>query len=343
MRKLKLIFSLLIVLIATGNFVNGASIDLSANSDPTALQTELNGLTESSVITLMRGVTYNLTSTNLAYSVVIQSASGTGDPATIFMADGKAMSISANVDSCKIYDVEWTGLYGSSYFFSINAAYNLNKLIIDNSYVHHVRGILRTRSTCIVSNMTIKNSIIDSIGSYGVLIADASTTNIENITFSNTTFTNTYQLMRFNTLIPTSVNISNCSMYNTPLGGNFVRTGQTITNPILVSNTIFGYTTSTLKNGTCTINCSNSYATSDCGLTGFDTAPTALTEASADIWPDPGYMDLTLPFASSLLTASSTGGIVGDPIWMPTVNFSGTDYEIGSGSSSTWTGAPPAC
>ncbi len=171
-------------------------IDLSESDDPNALATALPNVVEGGIIVLKKGGVYTLSTTvPFTKSVTITSAYGFGDQKTLINTTGGGLiGDGAKIDYIRFVNLEIKGAdIGASYVFNPDKTVNtsLAELTFDNCILSNMRGLLRIRRLMFITNFNIKNSIVYSIGNYGILTADtdgAGNAAVDNITFTNSTF-----------------------------------------------------------------------------------------------------------------------------------------------------------
>jgi hypothetical protein len=152
-----------------------------------------------------------------------------------------------------------------------------------------------------ITDFLIDNSIIDSVGNYGVVVVDNVLCKIENITIRNSTIFRTEKVVtsRQNS---TSCLIENCTINQGPLGGNYLVDYSTagtnnVTNGIIVRNTIMGIGKNNAgsttprgvrANASTTVSSSNVYTTSDY-VNQSNPLPTVIAYPglSTSLWQDP--------------------------------------------------------
>ncbi len=298
------------------------AIDLQGSTDPTILKTTIAGdLADGVTIILERGMTYDLTATIISKSIKIMSAPGLGAPAILDMASSSLdLADATDVGFLRFEDVEIKGDKAGGYLMNYSTTGSLGQFMLDNVDIHDLRGVFRAKNatTKTVNEFSINNSIVHNIGSYGVMIMDAVEANVVNASYTNSTFSDVYQLFRWKEAQGiNSITISDCTIDNAPNGGYILRLdANTAGTPIVmnVSNTIFGSSSGDrLLSGTATINTTNSFATSDSGLgasASFTTAPTVLTVDAATLFSDPANGKLRIADGSFAGITSA-----GDPRW----------------------------
>ncbi len=338
-RKLNFLSLMLLLFFASGQ-LNATVVDLTGSTDSGILKTTLSSPTyaEGDTILLARGMEYDITSTTISVGVVIMSAEGAGDPAVLNPA-GSSLNVAAGVTLgiLKFVDVEVKGDIANGYLMNIANSSNVTEFVLDGVYIHNLRGVFRAKTSDVnIGSFAILNSVVDSIGTYGVMIMDNATASCPVVTYSNSVFSNSYQLMRWRDAINVSaLTITDCSINNSPSSDNsgyLIRVeGTAPTVPLEISNTIFGLSNDRLKSGTVTINCTNCVATSDCALTGFDVAPKAYAGTAAELWTAPttnGGLDFS--FLDAAYAGREVTGIIGSRVNITDYNWNGSvssDYN----------------
>jgi len=153
---------------------------------------------------LQGGITYRMP------TLVVPSTAGTIKFVTGLSLNGKAsFAVSGNFDAAastvigglefqKIFftdaPLEGKGRgtgdlnFGGTYLFNFSGpSSNIKSIKISDCSVKYKRGILRCKDAATIDAFTIDNSIIDSIGGYGIVTADFANAKITNITITNST------------------------------------------------------------------------------------------------------------------------------------------------------------
>ncbi len=309
----------------------GIIIDLRGiTNNPEILKDTLPDIPNGSTVVLKRGLTYNVSSTILLdKSVTIISGSDLTEQslATIYFTSNFNTVAGSNIDYLVFKDVNmYSNDATGRYVFNINAASTINTMTFDNVRASMFRGIVRLQSQpTTITDFTITNSILDSLGSYGVINVDVVTSKVENIVISNTTIYKAEKVIssRNNS---TSVLIENVTVNESPIATQYLVDYSTagtnnVTNGIKIRNTILGIgkggslaikgvraNTSTL------VEAVNSYSTSDYVLTptsGFAIPGLiAYPKTSLELWQDPKNGNFRFKDASFPGKATA-----GDPRW----------------------------
>ncbi len=268
------------------------------------------------------------TSISLDRSVVIQSGTDlmVPDKARILITSNFNFAAGAIIDSLVFNDVYvYSDNYGSRYVFNTTNSATVGKIKFLNSRVEIFRGILRLQSgTSTVNNFVIDNCIVDSIAGYGVVTVGTSACKVDNILFRNSTFYKAEKLIT-SSQSSNSISIENCTMNETPNGGNYYfdyGTGNNVTVPVVLKDCILGIGKSNAGNrvvrtyrfGAATsLDISGTYATADRAFTGTE-FPNIInyTRQSTELWKDPANGDFTI--LDNLFPGKSSSG---DPRWRP--------------------------
>ncbi len=227
----------------------GQVIDLRGFADrPSVLQDTLTKVPSGSVIVLKKGVSYPLT-TSLSISQTLMITSGddllTTEPATIDFAAGVSLNFSAGaaIDSVAFVNVNLKGNdYANNYVFNADKDATIGRLSFNNCKTSIFRGVIRLKSGNInVENFEMNNCLIDSIGSYNVLIVDNATCKINNIAIRNSTITRTEQIIVSSKREASSVIIDACTFYKAPRGGAYLIDfgSKVVSGGLVVSHCIF--------------------------------------------------------------------------------------------------------
>ncbi|MFB6319421.1 DUF5123 domain-containing protein, partial [Saccharicrinis sp. FJH54] len=304
------------------SFVDLSAIDLTASDDPSILKTTLGTAEEGATIVLKRGMTYDFTSTVLTKSIRIMSEAGEGDPAILDMG-GSSLDVAQDsvLDFIILNDLEFKGDISAGYLMnSSKSGAGIHKFILDNVYIHNLRGVFRCKTgTNNFDLFKINNSVIDSIGGYGVMIMDNADAYCADVEISNSTFSSVAQLLRWkSTADVNSVVISSCTFQDTPNDGYIIRLdADSVLNGVIIEKSIFGKSNNKLKstansNSRVSVKAYDSYMTSDCTLksSDFESAPMAYTGADANLFADAANKDFTIndKYFEGRYTA-------GDPRW----------------------------
>lgn len=223
-------------------------IDLRDNVDRGAVSSALQSAPDGATILISRGFEYDAPGMRLNNSVTIRSAYGFGKQKARLIFDSNFdLETDANIDHVRFIDLELRGTdWGGKYVINISKAATLNEFSFDKCYITNFRGIYRQKdSPSVVNNYIVNNSIVDSIGGYGVASCDNDGAMLKNITLTNSTFNHTiYFLVSKNN--SETVTIDGCTIANAPEKGRQLFRWRTsgqdnVTGGITISNTIFGH------------------------------------------------------------------------------------------------------
>ncbi len=229
-------------------------IDLSQSEDPDAVINAIPGADDGQIIVLKKGFRYNLPSDPLDKSVTITSAYGFGSQKAVLYTTGNWNFVPGSmINHVKFIDVEIRGEdFGGDYVFNPNISdlTIVDTLSFDNCVITNLRGIARIRTQMFLRNFIINNSVVDSIGNYGILTADtdgAGNAAYDNVTLTNSTFSR-LRVMFQTRQNAQSVVIDNCtfSEFVDPGGRMFRWRGEdgllsNVINGISITNSIFSH------------------------------------------------------------------------------------------------------
>ncbi|MGV3540962.1 MAG: DUF5123 domain-containing protein [Rufibacter sp.] len=308
--------------------LSGNIIDLrSIEGRPGVLQDTITQIPNGSTIILKRGQTYTITgTTNLSKSVTITSGSDLTEPnlAAIYFTSNFNIVAGSSIDQILFKDVNMSSDNATSrYVFNISNASTITNMTFDNVKASMFRGIVRLQSApTTINNFLVNNSVIDSIGSYGVINVDVATSQVQNITIKNSTIYKAEKIV-VSKNNSTSVLLENITVNESPTSGQYLVDYSTsgtnnVTNGILIKNSIFGIgkagnlTIRGVRANTSTlVEVSGSYATSDHVETNFLTPNlTAYSGTSLDLWADPKNGNFT--FKDQNFAGKNSAG---DPRW----------------------------
>ncbi|UZD24520.1 DUF4957 domain-containing protein [Algoriphagus halophytocola] len=230
-------------------------IDIRDNESPSAVADAVLAAADGDLILVKRGVTYDLPDEPLDKSITIQAAYGFGEQkAKLYTTGNWNIAEGAQIDHIRFIDLEIRGEdYSGDYVFNPNTeGVNVREVLFDNCEIGTVRGIFRIRGTVALENFVIRNTLVDSVGSYGILTTDTNpseeemTAHVDNILLENSTFNKIQNgiTSRNNSI---SIIIDSCTF------GNFIKSGNRIfryrggdgnndvKNGISITNSIFGH------------------------------------------------------------------------------------------------------
>lgn len=309
-------------------------IDIRADVSLSAVQNALATAPDGAIILVKRGVTYDMPTFAINKSVTIRAAYGFGEKKARLFKDGN-MNIASGVTigHIRFIDLEIRGKnYAGNYAFnptSVNT--NINELLFENCKIGTLRGIIRLRNTTSITTYEIKNSVIDSIGGYGLLTCDQApgtpqTANVKNIKLTNSTFNKvTWLVVSKNNSQSIAIegctfaNVTNYFSYSGGTGNNNVTSG------ISIKNSIFGhswdetrvattFTTTGVSQGlvSTSFDVGNCYTVSDITWSKEvpNLTPKTYPKNQSDLWVDPQNNDLN--FKDKSFVGRITAG---DPRW----------------------------
>lgn len=310
-------------------------VDIRADESASAVSNAVASAADGAIILVKRGVTYNLPSTALNNkSITIRAAYGFGEQKAKLTTTGNwNIASGSNIDHIRFIDLEIRGAdYGGDYIFNPSSGNTqVRELLFDNCKLGTFRGIFRLRGTnAIVDTYEIRNSVIDSIGGYGILTCDTNagdpqTATVKNIKLINSTF-NKCQFFINTRNDAESLTIEGCTFANVNNYFRF-RGGKNVTSAIVIKNSIFGrkwdesmagppYDVSMIYEGLAETNydLGNNWGTADLtftvgrdipGLPGFFAG-----SDQQDLWVDPDNNNFNIK-------SSGFGGrfTAGDPRW----------------------------
>lgn len=303
----------------------GSVVDLRTSSDPMILQNTLNTVPDGSIIALKRGMTYTITETfKLDRGVTVMSEPGFGPQAHLEMSS--SFDVEGVIDVIKFEDVEITGDMGGTYVFNLATPSTINQIILEACTITNQRGVLRLKDAGVktIGTYVINNSIVQNIGGYNVLMVDNSDASVDAVSFTNSTFINIPDVIRYGNSVPGTLNsvvVANATFFQAPNDNkyfiNMQRTGSVI-GSLNMSNTLFGYTDGGRafnRFAPNSITTTNSFATSDANWDrGLVDGVTAHSATSEQVFAAPDKTD----FANSDLTITDEELFtVGDPRWRP--------------------------
>lgn len=286
---------------------SGTVIDLTGiTGRPGVLADTLPVIPSGSTILLKRGETYNISSaTPLNKTLIFMSGPDLSNTtqANIYFTNNFTFAANSTIDSIEFNDLHlFSDNYTSRYVFNNTNSANIGKLKFMNSRMEIFRGMVRLQSgTLNMNNFIIDNCIVDSISNYFVLTIGTTTSKVNDISMTNSTF---YKVEGVIASVQTSnsVLISDCTFNEAPLGNSknyYVDyNANVIANGITIKNSLFGIgkisagatTVKDLRLGSGTlVTVSNNYKTDDHKtVTGNDIpAITPSIRTSVQLWQDP--------------------------------------------------------
>jgi len=296
-------------------------------------------------IVLAAGVTYQWSDTVYRWpngkSLTIMGASAVSR-STLSVSAGTFMFLPASVDSIvfRQLDIKQVAVADNNYFLNQAAAdaCNVEKLIFDGCSIYGFgRSVLRLQASAAPSNQRvgifrINNSVVTNCGNQSgqnyALIQSTAYGLVDNIQFTNSTFSNVSKTQNFITgsnsaQVFQSIFIDGCTFYDVvgTGGRHFIDAGTLTTNNVAVTiqNSILGKVVSTVatNRGTrnCTVTTTNTYQTADWVTTESgiqidipNTTPYA--NGADDLFTDPATGDFHIKDGSFAGAATA-----GDPRW----------------------------
>lgn len=307
-------------------------IDIRADQSPTAIDAALATAPEGAIILVKRGMIYDMPSYAINKSVTIRAAYGFGEQKAKLFKDGN-MNIASgtNIDHIRFIDIEIRGKnYGGNYVFNPSSGNTvINELTFDNCKIGTLRGIVRLRGTnALINTYEIKNSVVDSIGGYGLLTCDTNpgtpaTATVNNIKLTNSTFNKVLWGINSKNNSET-IQIEGCTFANF---NNYFRyqNNTNVTNGISIKNSIFGhawdetqvattFTTTGIYQGltSTSFDVGNCYTTSDIiwAVEVPNLTPATYSKGQNDLWVDPQNNDFNFKDKSFIGRITA-----GDPRW----------------------------
>lgn len=331
----------------------GYVIDLRVEDDGTSISNLVaNALTEhpdeNITIVFKGGVTYKMSGIKLS-----TSTTGTLKFVTGLSLEGLAeLAVEGNFDSNadvnfggihldKIFFTEGVsgkkkteGNYGGTYLFNFGGAgARIENILITNCTIKYKRGILRMKDNGkTIGSFVMDNCVVDSIGGYGITNHDNGEAVINNITITNSTFSNCAKLFVGSKGADAieSINIENCTfVYCLGSGGSFVDYKDKNIPTFNVKNCLFGKSgeTSVFEGMAAYVkgyngpqpNCVGCYATSDylwCTTDGATpsnelTLDATLSATTDELFVAPKESDFTFTSHEDVKEAKKAG----DPRW----------------------------
>ena len=230
-------------------------IDVRENTSLSAVADAVATAPDGATILVKRGMTYDLPSKDLDKSITIRAAYGFGpDKAKLYTTGNWNIAGGAQIDHIRFVDLELRGAdYSGDYVFNPNASgIRVGELSFDNCEIGTFRGILRIRGTVEIDQYIIRNSVVDSIGSYGILTTDTDpkpedpTARVNHMRFENSTF-NKIQVGIVSRNNSTSITIESCTFANFPAAGGLLlryRGGDgnnNVSQGVKIYNSVFGH------------------------------------------------------------------------------------------------------
>lgn len=315
--------------------LSGILVDLRGITDrPSVLQDTLPVIPNGATVILKRGITYTLSTTvNLDKSVTFTSGSDllVNEPATIYFTSNFNLASGSNIEYIDFKNLKLQGSdYASKYVMNASNPGTVGRISFDGCTARVFRGVVRLQTAVInVANFTINNTLIDSVGNYGVVNVDNTNCKIENFSIKNSSVFKTEKVIT-SKQNSTSILVENCTLNEAPLGNNYfidfsTSNSNNITSGIKITNCIFGIGKGTnatppvtafrgARYGSATnVDVSGSYKTSDLVFTSNE-LPGLMDYAklSTDLWAAPLLGDFKIKDNNF-----SGKNSAGDPRWRP--------------------------
>ena len=215
--------------------------------------------------------------------------------------------------------------YGGHYLINASTSGHLENMTFKSCQIKYKRGVIRARSTFMLDNLTFDDCILDSIGGYGIAMAEDQAC-ILNVTMNNTTCANVQRtFVNDQKSVAGDYLITNCTfVYCVGASRNF--DDVTDCKSFTLKNCLFGMPGETPQNTSTTFSgwnskCNPVPTADDCYFTsdvewklGGDGAPTAQFAGTAigtdtkGTFKDPEHSDFTILNTKELQN-------VGDPRW----------------------------
>lgn len=229
-------------------------IDLRGDENPQAVSNTVASAPDGAIILISRGSFYEFPEDNLNKSITIRAAYGFGeDKAQLFTTGNWDIDDNSNIDHIRFIGLELRGEdYTGDYVFNPNREnVYVGEVLFDDCEITNFRGIMRIRTSVVVDEYKIHNSLVDSIGGYAIMttdtdFADENTAHVNNIELVNSTF-NYIDTGIQSRMGSESILIENCTFNNfIGNGGRFFRYRgdeghNNVTNGITIRNSIFGH------------------------------------------------------------------------------------------------------
>ena len=232
-------------------------IDIRDNESPSAVIDAIATAPDGATILVKRGVEYDFPEDDLDKSITIRAAYGFGEKmAQLYTTGNWNVAEGANIDHIRFINLELRGEdFEGDYVFNINEDdVYIGEILFEGSHLTNFRGVTRIRGTVEVDDFIINNTVVDSIGNYGIFTADTDpaeagetpTATVNNIELTNSTFNyiDTGIQSRNNSQ---SILIENSTFANfIATGGRFFRYrgsegNNDVLNGIAIRNSIFGH------------------------------------------------------------------------------------------------------
>lgn len=313
-------------------------IDLSESIDPDAVSAAYDQAQDGDVIIMKKGVTYNFPTSRANKSITFVGDLGFEENKAGFYTTGNwNVEEGSMIDHIRFIDLELAGEdFGGDYIINPSGfatETRVNEFTIEDCYVHDFRGIVRIRNQMFIDNYNIRNTVVHTIGGYGIITCDTDGDGqaaVGNVTLENSTFSHVIMGIQTRQNVQ-SVTIDGCTFYNFPESGRQIFRFRgadgfdEAINGISISNSIFGHSWDQSLSENYEINAidglsesnfsiTNVYATSEFAVRAGDEIPGLPTAvysgADADLWADPENWDFN--FKDTGFSGRTDSG---DPRW----------------------------
>lgn len=229
-------------------------IDIREDEDPNAVSNAVSSAPDGAIILVKKGVEYDFPDDNLNKSITIRAAYGFGEKkAQLYTTGNWDIDDNSNIDHIRFINLELRGEdYSGDYVFNPNREnVYVGEVLFENCKIVSFRGIMRIRTSVVVDRYRIRNSIVDTIGGYGIITTDTDpsdppTARVNHIELVNSTFNHidTGVQSRNNSESILIENSTFANFINT--GGRFFRYrggegNNNVTDGITIRNSIFGH------------------------------------------------------------------------------------------------------
>lgn len=263
------------LLLGISSYGQMTTVDLSTSDDPTALQSAVDAMTESTHVLLSSGVTYSLESPKLAYSLIVESI---GDKALVKIKGGFDLAAEdTNIGQFSLVNLEIFGNDAAAdYASNWSQSGTIDEIVFDNCEIHSFRGVMRWKDSKKITTgkVTVTSSIISNVGGYGIFNQDNGNAEslLGDVLFSASTIANVERIIVSKNAVG-SVKMADCTFYNTPrYGRSFIDIadatavieGGVLFENIILSSGLNGAPNNGVRAGVETeVTITNSYVTND--------------------------------------------------------------------------------
>ncbi len=172
-------------------------IDIRGATDSLAVSNAVASAPDGGVVLISRGSVYKFPEQNLNKSITIRASYGFGEKQAMLYTTGNwDIDDNSNIDHVRFIDLEIRGEdYTGDYVFNPNRSnVNVGEVLFEKCHISNFRGIMRIRTTVQIEEFTISNSIVDTIGGYGIFTTDTDpssatpTASVQEINLLNSSF-----------------------------------------------------------------------------------------------------------------------------------------------------------